>query len=208
MKLRSNLLALALLAVLPVAAHAQACLGTPSQPGSAMVFGGMDMPTDMAVYTVGAGMDFKAPVSLHAALHVWKPDAGDSQNSYSVGGAYRLMEPDGPSQLALCPVANVEYMSTDGMTAYTVPLGVSLGTQLSLDQQRGISVLPFVAPQLVYSHASFDVLGTNVSDSSTDFAIEGGANVAFQKFFAGVRVQRLFVDGAETVLGLQLGVVF
>ena len=139
------------------------------------------------------------------ALTSFDDDVSDSGSQHTVGAQVAADLPVGAlANVGVCPVASVQATFFDGGNDIAVPLGVALGAGVEVDS--GIAVVPFAVPQFIWSRRSIDGVDDAFTDSS--FGIRGGANLVVSNLFFGALINRSFEDTAETVFGVQGGIVF
>src|SRR5690606_32227237 len=142
-------------------------------------------------YGVAAGAKITEEVVLGASYTLSTFNDDDfggvdvpSQHQVGATAAYEVLVPAEGSvpELSICPTAGLSYLTWDELSAFSVPLGVSLGTAIPIS--GGAATLnPFAMPQLVWSRASAEGFD---AESDTDFGYTVGLNAIFGNLFGGV----------------------
>lgn len=204
------LFAAAATVVLAGTAQAQVCAGFPSSDRGFYFGGRADFPEDIDSYGVEAAYNAAGPLSVWGGLNVLSlEDGGDddeSVNEYRVGGALELASLGmmiGP-RFSVCPGAEVSWISEDDVTAMQIPIGLGIGADLGLP--IGPSVSGYAIPALVISRLDVPDDSVLEDETETDFGIRAGVNVGFGLITVGGEVQHLFVDEADPVFGIRLGI--
>lgn len=196
-RLAAALAALALLA--PAAARAQGCVGAPVpdraralqlQAGASTVDVGREFDsTDLGL---GYRANPAGPLAYSAEYLLRAVGEGDTRvHAVSGAVAYRLPLP--VSLLTACVRTGVgaAFLSDDASGSsyanFTVPAALVL--ELPLPLAPGRTLTPYVAPQLLWSSTSGEVLGFEMSESDTGFGLEAGA---------GLRVGRVVLGAGAT----------
>lgn len=193
-------------------AQAQICAGFPTNDRG-MYFGGRaDFPEDVDSYGVEANYNFSGPLGVYAGLNVLSED-GDAEDEESEDEIYGGLAFEvaslglmiGP-RVSACPVVEARYIDFEGLGTYTqIPIGFGVGASL------GIPMLPsasaYVQPQLVITRLNFDDDLTDAdTETETDFGLKAGANVGFGLITVGGEVRHVFVDEADPVFGIRVGI--
>jgi hypothetical protein len=184
-------------------AGAQVCIGFPTARGQLAAALVANFPTGGNEFGAEVGYHTSPGVAFFGGINFFDPDAGERATSFGGGAAFSLPEWRAllPTGLYACPAASVVVTTGDGDNAVSVPLGFGFGTILPLGETMTLS--PYVVPQLRWLSIG--------DDSSTDFLLSGGAIVMGflgPRVYAGATVNRLFVDGSRSVLGLKAGLTF
>jgi hypothetical protein len=193
-------------------AQAQICAGFPTSDRG-MYFGGRaDFPEDLDSYGVEANYNFSGPLGVYGGLNVISLDGdGDddeSEDEIYGGLAFEIASVGlmiGP-RVSACPVVEARFMDFEGLgSSLQIPIGFGVGASL------GIPMLPsasaYVQPQLVISRFDFDDDLTEAdTETETDFGIKAGANVGFGLITVGGEVRHVFIDEADPVFGIRVGI--
>lgn len=208
---RSTAGVLAALATVALAApvQAQICAGFPSSDGGFYFGGRADFPEGGDSFGVEAAANLSGPLSVFGGLNVVSvEDVDDSDtNVYRVGAAFEVASLGlmiGPS-VSVCPVGEVNWASENDYTVMQIPLGVGIGANLGIP--IGPSVSGYAVPALVISR--FDVPDDDPileDETETDFGVRAGVNVGFGLITVGGELQHVFVDGADPVFGIRVGI--
>ena len=211
--MKKTTLALAVLAAATLAggAQAQVCAGFPTVDRGFSLEGRIDFPDDVDSFGVEGSYNAAGPLSVFGGLNVvsGEADEDESVDVFNVGAAFETPQIGallGPT-VSACPQARFEYVDLDGATAFSIPVGIGFGATLATSPS-GPTISPYVIPQLVYSKFELDDEIADVSDSSTDFGIRGGALLTFGMFFVGGEVNYVAADNSDAVFGLRAGVRF
>jgi hypothetical protein len=191
-------------------AEAQFCAGYPTMSGQSSLGVKAAFPDRGDIFGVEGSYNMAGPLAVFASFNLLMPaDDGhdhdhDNVSIFGGGVAYEVggFIPAIPAGLSVCPVAAVGFSTDHGATTLTVPVGIGFGTVIGAE---GISVMPYVMPQFVLTRISardVDVL------SDTNFGIEAGFLARFANFYAGVTLNRLFVDHADTDFAIRAGLTF
>jgi hypothetical protein len=187
-------------------AIAQVCVGVPLNVGQTSLALHADFPDDGNIFGARAANHFADPLTVGATFEAEVPE-GDGDNRYFVGvdGAFELpVAALTDAGLGLCAVAGISVGLDDDPRFITVPVGVALGGNFEVSD--GIAVNPFVVPHLQWQRRSPD--GED-STSSSDFGLEGGANLIVSNLFFGLRLGKIFMDvDTDALFGVQAGIIF
>ncbi|HYR12255.1 MAG TPA: hypothetical protein VEQ60_30995 [Longimicrobium sp.] len=190
-------------------AQAQICAGYPSSDRGFYFGGRADFPDGGDSFGVEAAYNASGPLSVFGGVNVVSvEDVDDSDtNIYRAGAAFEVASLGlmiGP-QVSVCPVAEVNWASEDDVTLMQIPIGVGIGGSLGIP--IGPSVSGYVVPALVVTR--LDVPDDDPifeDETETDFGVRGGVNVGFGLFTVGGEVQHVFVDEADPVFGIRVGI--
>lgn len=192
-------------------AQAQVCAGFPTGDRGLYFGGRADFPEGGDSYGVEANYNASGPLGVYGGLDVVSADGGDEdQNIYRAGVAFEVASLGlmiGP-RVSACPVVEGRYSSQDGFgNILQVPIGLGVGANL------GLPLLPslagYVQPQLVVTRYDFDEDVPLVEDETeTDFGVKAGVMAGFGLISVGGEVQHVFVDGADPVFGVRVGLRF
>ena len=189
--------------------QAQVCAGFPASERGFYFGGRADFPEGGDSFGVEAAYNASGPLSVFGGLNVVSVDGVDDSdtNVYRVGAALELASLGlmiGP-RVSACPVAEVNWASEDDVTLMQIPIGIGIGGDLGIPV--GPSVSGYVVPSLVVTR--LDVPDDDPifeDETETDFGVRGGVNVGFGLINVGGEVQHVFVDGADPVFAIRLGV--
>jgi hypothetical protein len=192
-------------------AQAQICAGFPTGDRGLYFGGRADFPDGGDSYGVEANYNASGPLGVYGGLDVVSADGGgDDQNIYRAGLAFEVASLGlmiGP-RVSACPVVEGRYASQEGLgNVLQVPIGLGLGANL------GMPLLPslagYVQPQLVITHFNPDEDLPLVEDETeTDFGVKAGVMAGFGLISVGGEVQHVFVDGADPMFGVRVGLRF
>ncbi|HEX2095665.1 MAG TPA: outer membrane beta-barrel protein [Longimicrobiaceae bacterium] len=191
------LAALAALALaLPPAARAQGCVGAPVPDGAHAV----QVEAGSATYDLGEeydgtslGVGFRANPRglLGYSVEYARRNVGENDTQVNVGSAaLALRLPLPVSLLTVCVRGGVSaaLLSQDAsgtdLTNLTVP--AALVVELPLPLGPGRLLVPYAAPQYLYSRTSGEVFGFDLDENDTGFGVEAGV---------GLRLSRLVLTG-------------
>lgn len=169
-------------------AVAQACFGTPTIAGQRAISGGVGFPNGGTNYHARLDVNTGTPVSYQASYsHTAVP--GANVNTIGGGVAYELPSAivPGGTPIRGCPMIGASYAMVDGdgdERRLDVPVGFGLGTRVYMG--AGMSLVPYVAPQLVFSRTSVGLNGDRVTTTDHGLGATVGSAVDFGPFFAGV----------------------
>lgn len=196
--------ALAALALLvPAAARAQGCVGAPVpdrartlqlQAGASTVDAGGEFgSTDLGA---GYRANPAGPLAYSAEYLLRSVGEGDTRvHTVSGAVAYRLPLP--VNLLTACARTGLgaaflgDDPSGSSYANFTVPAALVL--ELPLPLAPGRMLTPYVAPQLLWSSTSGEVLGFELSESDTGWGVEAGV---------GLRVNRLVLGAGASFVEL------
>lgn len=198
--------ALALVAI-PVGAFGQACIGIPVAESHNALTAGVGFPSDATTLGAEFRHNLEGPLSLGASYGFTSYDNVDpKQHALGVEANYEV---PGLS-FSACPTVGLGYtrMSEDDVSLSTlsIPVGVGFGTRLELSPSAAL--IPHVVPQWVWTRATIDVAGEELSDDDSAFAALFGATLATPRFFFGGRVMWIDQDNVDPVFSLMAGMPF
>ncbi|WP_420125350.1 outer membrane beta-barrel protein [Longimicrobium sp.] len=195
-------------------AQAQICAGFPTSDRGLYFGGRADFPENTDSYGVEANYNFSGPLGVYGGLNVLSADGDnddeESEDEIYAGLAFEVASLGmmiGP-RVSACPVVEARVIDFEGLGTYTqIPIGFGIGAGL------GIPMLPsasaYVQPQLVITRVDFDDDLTEAeTETETDFGLKAGANVGFGIINVGGEVRHVFVDEADPVFGIRVGVRF
>lgn len=212
MKKTAGFLAAVATLALAGSAQAQICAGFPTGDRGLYFGGRADFPEGGESFGVEANYNASGPLGVYGGLDVVSADGVDDsdQNIYRAGVAFEVVSLGmmiGP-RVSACPVVEAKYASEEDVgSVLQVPIGLGLGANL------GLPLLPslagYVQPQLVVTHINFDEDLPLVEDETeTDFGVKAGVMAGFGLISVGGEVQHVFVDGADPVFGVRVGLRF
>jgi hypothetical protein len=215
--------ALALLA-LPSAARAQGCVGAPVPEGrNALQLQGATstFSTSPEIDGTGIGAALRGnPRGIlgYSAEYSFARVGGDDSPLHSGGAMLSLRAPLGGSRVAVCARGgamasrlNVSASATE-LDNLTFPVGIVL--ELPLAAGAG-EVVPYVAPQYLFSSTSGQVLGLDYDESGNSIGVEAGVGVRVSR--AAITLGGSFSDLPDGLLApavprqsffLRVGVLF
>jgi hypothetical protein len=192
---------LAFVLAAPADADAQVCIGFPTTGGQMAAAFTANFPTGGNTFGGEFNYNFPGPGSVFAGIATQSPENEETRTSVGGGASFELAALTAalPAGISACPVLAVSATFQGDDTWTSFPIGVGFGATLPLGE-AGLSLSPYVVPQFVIR------TGDN---SSNDFFLEGGALLNITpSIYAGATVNRLFIDGQKSELGLKIGVVF
>lgn len=199
-----GIFALLAVAVYAPSAAAQVCAGFPTLDRQFSFGASLGFPDEGDRYGVEASYNVQGPAAVFGGLQIDSPEGeGDSNDTFFAGGSFDLMRlPMGSDSLIFCPTARVGYSSNDFFSTLSVPIGIGIGTTISLTPAA--QLMPYVVPQIVMNRYSPE--GGGESETNWDFGIRGGAMVGVGMFFIGAEIDHIFVDGADAQFGIRAGI--
>ena len=209
MKKTAGLLAAVATVALAGTAQAQICAGFPSSDRGFYFGGRADFPDGGDSFGVEAAANLSGPLSVFGGLNVVSVEDVDNSdtNVYRLGAAFELASLGlmiGP-QVSACPVAEVNWASEDDVTIMQIPIGVGIGANLGIPV--GPSVSGYVVPSLVISRLDVPDDDPLFEDATeTDFGVRAGVMVGFGLVTVGGELQHVFVDDADPVFGIRVGI--
>lgn len=190
-------------------ASAQICAGFPISDRG-MYFGGRaDFPDGGDSFGVEAAYNASGPLAVFGGLNVVSvEDVDDSDtNVYRAGVAFEVASLGlmiGP-RVSVCPVAEVNWVSEEDVTLMQIPIGIGIGGSLGIP--IGPSVSGYAVPALVITRLDVPDDDPIFEDQTeTDFGVRAGVNVGFGLFSVGGELQHVFVDEADPVFGIRVGI--
>ena len=195
------------LATVPAALDAQACVGIPVAESHNAFTAGVGFPENATSYGAELRRNVAGPVAVAASYSLSSYDNVEpKQHSFGVEADYEV---PGLS-FSACPLVGLGYsrMSEDGssLSVLSVPVGVGFGKSIQLS--RSAALVPHVVPQWVWSRATFDLLGEEISDNDSSLAAVFGATVATPRFYFGGRVLWTDQDNVDPTFSLIAGLPF
>lgn len=189
-------------------ALAQVCAGFPMNTGSTMGVASLGFPNNATNFGVGGMHKMSDQVTIGAAYTLTSYDdvfgvSVPSSHTIGVNGSYEIpvAAAEVEADLAVCPTAGLNFTSWDDVSAFSIPLGVSLGAGISI-AEGNVLMAPYVGPQLVWSRTSWD--GGSNSDTDLGFAL--GANFLFSNYLVGGGFSK--VGDSKAVFALRFGMMF
>lgn len=211
-KATAGFLALAASAVFAGGAQAQICAGFPtidrqfSFEANLVTAEGVDLGD---AYGVAASYNASGPLSFFGGLTVADGGAGgDDTDIYGAGLAFELPSVGASlgTGVSACPVASIAFTSNEFGDAYAIPVGFGVGTNLGAG--TGLTVSPYIIPQVIFSQFNvdedFEALLEDQSD--TNFGLEGGALLGFGTFWLGGTVDYVFEEDSDPVFTIRAGI--
>lgn len=192
-------------------ATAQSCIGMPIANGQRALSFGVGFPEGGSSYQARLDVNTLGPVAAHVGYTRSEFDGvAGANNTVAAGAAYQIAA---QLPVSVCPAAQVGYSFTTGTpseaTRLDVPLGIGLGTRLEMG--AGMSLVPYVMPQVTFSRISTPAGNETLNSSQTAYGATVGAAVDFGPFYTGVDLSTtriVDVPGTNQQVGLRLGVKF
>jgi len=185
-------------------ASAQACAGFGTTSGQGTIGGVLNFPPGF--HQGGAEISYhtESPIGVNGAVLVSSDDDA-TLATFRGGAAFDLAQAGRlPAGLSLCPVVRADYSTRSGLSFWQVPLGVGLGATVPLGGP-GATLTPYVIPALMWEKLS----GAGSSQiTETHFAVRGGAEVGFSRFYLGGTLEWVDAMGTDAVFGVRAGVKF
>jgi hypothetical protein len=193
-------------------AQAQVCAGFPTGDRGLYFGGRADFPEGGDSFGVEANYNASGPLGVYGGLDVVSADGVDDsdQNVYRAGLAFEVASLGlmiGP-RVSACPVVEGRFASEEGVgNVMQFPIGFGVGANL------GLPLLPslagYVQPQLVVTRFDFEEDLPLVEDETeTDFGVKAGVMAGFGLISVGGEVQHVFIDGADPMFGVRVGLRF
>jgi hypothetical protein len=185
--------------------QAQACIGLPqgSRGGFAFTLG---FPDEAKSYGIsGIGSSDGGQVFFGANFGIASYEGDDIENEKQVGGTLVYEVRSLTPGASLCPMIAAQYSWVEDLNAWSVPFGVGLGKTLPLEG-GGSAITPFIIPQFLFVEVSVDDM--DLSENDWFFGLSAGATFSFTNFFFGGMVSKIFEEGADAVLGVQVGLAW
>lgn len=196
-------------------ALAQACLGNPAGVGGYSIMGGASFSDNATGYSGSGRANLEGPMSIGARVGIVDID-NVSNNVVDVAGDVSYDLPvDG---FEACPVIGLGYStwsdSFEGvnvdLSEWRFPLGLGVGVVVGDDE--GAQLIPSGYAGVLHMRfrgsATDGIDQIDESDSETEFSFGGGATVRFNQLFVAGSVSTTTADGADSVLGITVGIVF
>jgi hypothetical protein len=185
---------------------AQVCIGMPAARGQAAAAVTATFPAGANELGAEAGYHTHPGLAVFGGFNLYRPDEGDNVTSLGVGAAYSLPELRAalPANIYSCPVASLAWARGGGDSAadvVSVPMGIGFATILPIGTTMTLS--PYVIPELRLRFVD--------GDRSANRSVSAGAillGFLGPRPYAGVTMNRVFIEGGESVLGLKVGLVF
>jgi hypothetical protein len=185
---------------------AQICAGFPTVDSQYSLGGSLDFPSGGNSWGVDGSADLEGLLGVFASFDTFSPEgSGGSQNSYSIGAAATLLSATvggGADSLSICPTARLGYADFGAGSVIEVPIGVGIGTRVSVSP---LPVMPYAIPQFVVSRYSYDNEQIG-SSTEFDFGFRGGVLLGFGPLFVGPEFTHVFREGTDPVLGIRGGI--
>ena len=207
--MRRILVALAALALaLPTAARAQGCIGAPVPEGGRafQIQGAANTYADAPeIEGPGIGASFRGnPGGMlgYSAEYSYATVGDDGKPVHTGGALLALRAPIAVSRLAICARGGVmasrfsDSPSATELDNLTFPVGVVLELPLSIGEARAL--VPYVAPQYLFSRTTGEILGLGYEDTGNAIGVEAGLGVRVRR--AAVTVGGNFTDLPETLV--------
>lgn len=197
----AGLLAVAAALALTPPARAQVCASFPTAERGFSFGAGVQLPegADFGdVAYVEGSYNAEGPLSLFGGMTMLE---GADAEIFEIGGAIELASAGaalGPA-VSACPVVSLVY--SDLGTGWIVPVGFGVGARL--DGGMGVSIMPYLQPQLLIVRLDPQI---GDAETSTEFGFEGGVMLGVGMFFVGGTIDHVFDDGTDPVLGLRAGI--
>lgn len=200
----ASVLAVAMAALTPHAARAQACLGYP-QGSAGAVSAGFSFPEGGTGYALsgmvasqGGGAFFEGGFGIVA------PDEEEFENAKILQGtvAYQVeaLAPDA----SVCPAVGVSFSWVEDLNTWTIPFGIAVGGTIPLGPEASASLTPFAAPQFLYVRTSVD----DVEDSAASdvyVALQAGLSLGVGAFRLSGAVSKIFEEDMDAVFSVTVG---
>lgn len=192
-------------------AGAQICTGFPTGDGQLSIAANAQFVDESEfgdILGVEANYNALGPVSVFGGITIVDGQGViDNVNIYSAGLAYELPSLGasvGPS-VSICPQLSLSYGAIEDVgSGINVPLGLGIGANLA--GGTGVTISPFVVPQVIFSRFEADGPGDDDSETSTDLGVYGGMNLGFRNFWVGGTINHVFVGGGDPQFGIRVGI--
>jgi hypothetical protein len=184
--------------------QAQACVGFGNTAGQVAAAFTTSFPTGGNAFGVEAGYNFVGPLAVFGGISVNRPDSDLVEDFTSAGAGVAFDLPAlgavFPIPVQACPTVAIRFANIDVTDFYSIPIGIGFATTLPVGEALALS--PYIIPQI-------NLFRGPGGAGRSDFLLELGALLGFAgNFYAGANVNRLFLEEAESVFGLKIGVVF
>jgi hypothetical protein len=207
--MRRILPALAALALaLPTAARAQGCIGAAVPEGrrAFQLQGAANTYADAPeIEGPGIGASFRGNpggMLAYSAEYSYASVGDDGKPVHTGGALLALRAPVAVSRLAICARGGVmasrfsDSPSATELDNLTFPVGVVLELPLDIGESRAL--VPYVAPQYLFSRTTGEILGLGYEDTGNAIGVEAGVGVRIRR--AAVTVGGNFTDLPETLV--------
>ena len=190
----------------PSALAAQACTGSPVNPGNGFLQGSVAFTDGAFGYGISGGGMTGGNVILGASLSRTELDNTD-QGVMDITGTLGIELP-GPD-FSLCPAASVGYSWVTGLSGGDVD-GFTFGGGLGIGQTFGdeLLVTPYGNAALVHTRVTASASGFSATGSETYGQFGAGVTVGSESFYAGPSISICTLEGCDPVLGIVAGAVF
>jgi len=185
-------------------AAAQACAGYPTTQGQGTFGGLVNFPSGFNQVGLEGSYHTEGPFGLNGGLlFSFDEDATlitfRGGAAYAVAAAGRLLP-----GLSVCPVVRVDFSTRSGLTFWQVPLGVGVGVTTPVGGP-GTTLTGYVIPALLWEQLS---AGGPSQITETHFALRGGADLSFARFYLGGTLEWIDAAGIDAVFGVRAGMKF
>jgi hypothetical protein len=185
-------------------ASAQVCAGFPTTSGRGTFGAVMDFPAHFHQAGAEGSYHTESPIGVNGAVLIaW--DSNATFITFRGGGAYELGGTGGllPG-LSVCPVVRADYSMRSGLSFWHVPLGVGVGATVPVGSP-GTTLTPYVIPGLMWEKLT---LGPGSSITETHFAVRGGADLSYSRFYLGGTLEWIDAAGNDAIFGVRAGMKF
>jgi hypothetical protein len=192
-------------------AGAQVCDGFPIADGHGSIGALAGFPSGENDFGVEGAYNFTGPFSLNAGyIRAEETGAGSGhQDVFRAGAAFDISSSTARilPGVSVCPNVRADFASQGGVDAMVIPVGLGLGVSVPVGSP-GMSLSPYVIPAAYFFHVSGNVGGIDISDSSTEFGIRGGADLSVDRFYFGGTIEWVNGAGNDAVFGVRAGIKF
>jgi hypothetical protein len=203
------------LAVPPPPAAAQACVGSPAEPGQFAVGGQVGLAEGSTAFAMTARMNRQTPLAVGLVFGVIDVDELDRNITVTgVDVAWEL-----PVEgFSACPITGLGYgtwsdsaeAAPTRLVEVTIPIGLSLGARVR--EEGSLVLLPSIEGGLLHSwiQGTFTEQGVRLvnSDSETGLFGAAGLSLVFGQLFARASLSGTTLQGSGRVIQLRAGIVF
>lgn len=198
----------ALVLALPTAARAQGCIGAPVPEGGRafQLQGAANTYADAPeIDGPGIGASFRGNpggMLAYSAEYSYASVGDDGKPVHTGGAMLALRAPISIARLAICARGGAmasrfsDSPSATELDNLTFPVGIVLELPLEIGESRAL--VPYVAPQYLFSRTTGEILGLGYEDTGNAIGVEAGLGVRIRR--AAVTVGGNFTDLPETLV--------
>jgi hypothetical protein len=187
-------------------AGAQVCAGFPTTSGQGTLGALVNFPPEIDQYGAEGSYNLAGPLAVNAGFLLSKNDAAEA-NTFRGGLAFELPSFTGNfgSTASICPNVRADYTSENGVTVWTVPIGLGVGASVPLGGPD-LTLSLYIIPALVWNRFDHEI--DLFDETETNFGARSGFDLNFNRFFLGATSEWLDFSDGEAVVGLRAGIKF